>query len=50
VNHGCYVRKTKAETVRDDGHDIGGNIDPRVSLRYNIDKDFDDCSIEISTA
>lgn len=41
VNHDYYARKIKAETVRDKGRDIGTNIDPCLSVEYNMDKDFD---------
>jgi hypothetical protein len=42
VNHDCCARKIKAETVRDEGRDIGANIDPCLSIEYNMDKDFND--------
>jgi hypothetical protein len=42
VNHDYCARKIKAETVRDEGRDIGANIDPCLSIEYNMDKDFND--------
>ena len=41
MNHDYCIRKIKAETIRDEGCDIGANINPCLSIKYNIDKDFD---------
>ena len=41
MNYDYYIRKIKAKTIRDKGCDISTNINPYLSIKYNIDKDFD---------
>jgi hypothetical protein len=40
MNYNYYIRKIKAETIRDKGRNISTNINPYLSIKYNIDKDF----------